>query len=272
MSEVPLLQVLAPDIPDRVGSVDGAVLQSDLELAIDCRVDQRVEVGEVGNPTCDCVIAGIGGILHATLGLRRPGLSLPVGVGGIGLPIGPALIDGIPDDVTHGIAIALNFPVDHLGVDVCLADQAGLEIPRAAIALSDATIASGLLVHNNHERSVGPTLDELPVDQIMVEHDLAPAKCQSGIGARAKVQPVISLGTQVGLARVDGNICVGGTGNVGNHAGGVVVVRNRLLGCPLHEHGAVGIDVAPRPGFNVVEGGREMARAFANLIGGHDIG
>ena len=69
VGEVPLLQVLAPDIPDRAGGVNGTILQGNLELAIDRGVNQRVEVGKIGDPTCDRVVAGVGGILHAPLRL-----------------------------------------------------------------------------------------------------------------------------------------------------------------------------------------------------------
>ena len=270
----PLLQVGGPKVPHGAGGVRGTVLKGDFELAVECRVDHRVEVGEVGNPTLGLGGVGTlaGGVLLAALGLGGPGLALPVGVFGVGLPVGPALAQLVPDQVALGVTVAFDLPVDHRGVDVSLGEQAALVLEGTASLLVGTGVAAGLHVGHHDERGVGPALEELVVGQVVLEDDMAPAQGQGGVGAGAQVQPVIGLGAEVGLARVDRDVGVGLGGHVDGHAGRVVVVGLRLLGGPLHKDGGVGVDVAPRPGLYVVKGAGKVARALADLVGGHNVG
>ena len=269
------LQVLGPNIPHRASLMGGAVLQLHIEFAVHGRVDERVELGEVVHLAglLRLVVTQTGEILVEVARGLLPILALPVGLAHlrVRLPVGPAVVQLVEHEVALRVAVAFDLPVHHGRVDVGLGEQAGLVGVGVAAVLHRLLVAGRIHVRHHDERRVRPTFQELPVAQVVLQDEVAPAERQRVVGAGAQRQPVLGGTSQVRLARVHRDEGVGATGDVHHGAGGVVVVRLRLLGGPLHELRGVVDQLGPRPGLHVVDTAGEVARALAHLVGGHDV-
>ena len=271
------LQIVSPELPHGVALMRGAILQLDFELAVQGGVNQRVELGDVEDVAGDLgiVVAQAGHVLQPGLGEVRalPVFALPVGAAdfGVGLIVGPAAVQLVVHEVAHGVAVAFDLPIHGVRSHIGLGEQAGVELVRIAAVQNAGGVAGGLHVGNDDHRGVGPLLDEGPVAQVVLQQHVAPAQSQRVVGAGAQRQPVLRVTAEVGQARVDADVGVGGAGNVNDRTAGVVVVGLGLFRGPLHELRGVVDDLGPGPSLHVVDTGCEVARALAHLVGGHDV-
>ena len=250
-----------------------SVLKPYFEFPGERRIDTRIEFRQIRDPASHLrfVVAKTRNVLRESRGLFCPGLAFPMRVFGIGLPICPAPIDLIVHKITFWIPLAFNPPVNHRRIYVGFGEQPRAILVRALRVLNCLGVSSRLHIGHDDERRIRPALHELPIHEIVLQDDMAPPQRHGVIGSGAQVQPILRRATKVRHAGVDHDECLGLARHIDDQTRGIVVVRDGGIGSPLHVLRRVVDNLAPRPRLNVVKTRREMARALAYLIRGHDV-
>ena len=250
-----------------------AVFELHFEFAGERRIDKRIELRQICDPAGNLrlVVAQTRDVLSEARGLLRPRLTLPMSVFRISLPVRPTMVDLVVHEIAFRIAISFNLPIDHGGIDISFGEQPRAILVRALRVLNCLGVSGRLHIGHDDERRIRPTLHELPIHEIVLQDDMAPPQRHGVIGSGAQVQPILRGATKVRHAGVDHDECLGLTRHIDDQTRGIVVVRDGGIGSPLHVLRRMVDNLAPRPRLNVVKTRREMARALAYLIRGHDV-
>ena len=268
-----LLQVLRPQIPCGTARMRTAVFELHFEFAGKRRIDKRIKLRQICDPASNLrlVVAQTRDVLSEARGLLRPRLTLPMSVFRVGLPVRPTMVELVVHEIAFRIAFAFNLPIDHGGIDISFGEQPRAILVRALRVLNCLGVSSRLHIGHDDERRIRPALHELPIHEIVLQDDMAPPQRHGVIGSGAQVQPILRRATKVRHAGVDHDECLGLARHIDDQTRGIVVVRDGGIGSPLHVLRRVVDNLAPRPRLNVVKTRREMARALAYLIRGHDV-
>ena len=259
--------------PHGTGDVLGAVGQGDLMLALKVEVDAGLLKLPVGQRRQVALLRGAlvhdghlvagGGDVVAAFPLR-----------GVGVPVHQTAL-AVVGVLVPSVELAGRAALDQ----VHLLEQAGLELVAGQVGRGgdgggegEVTAAGGLHVLDDEKRCVGPALHELPVHQVMLEHEVLPAVGQSAVRAGAQVQPVVGLLAGAGEAGVndDVRVCLGE--GIHEVAAGVVVVGVLRRGAPLHVHAGTVAQGHPRSAVDGGDPAHEAARALADLGGDVRVG
>ena len=283
-----LVAALGELLPHGNGGVGGAVLERHLELAVDRGVD-GLEVVEVRHEAL------------GELGLHGVGLGAlevptrPLVLGAVAVIALPRLLafphvaflvgDGVPFGVGEATVGAGVEPLERLGglvphhvlvgaavfLKVGLREKRGLDV-RGTVPDVGQLGARGLLVLDNQEARVGPALHKLPVNQVVLDDDVAHGKSQRRVGAALERQVDVGLLAQVRGTGVDGDERGGVERLVNNGAAGLIVVGALRTRRPDGEHRGT-VDRC-RPAEVPVRGqGRgKVTRALAHLVGTEAVG
>ena len=233
-----------------------AVLQRDLELAAQRRVDRRVKGQQVGQVALDLVLEQVGLVGLAALA-RLAGvvvLALPEAAG----VVDDALLVGVePGELAVLVLDALRLELLPVVVmdeelvgaaalhEVALLEQVRLHVVVGAV-VALAREAARLDVHAHEEWGVRPLLGVDLVDEAVLHDDVQPRERQGAVGAGAQVLPVVGLLARAGQARVNADVRLGRTHLVNERAAGVVIVGVLRRGAPLHVNARSVLERHPR--------------------------
>ena len=264
-------------LPDRLHLVGLAVLERDLELAVDGGVDLGVERALLGDAARDRTLGevGLGVVVELVphdVGLVLPQARLGIEVGEVAgrvilmqrvVSVGAG--EFIPYHEALGAAALLEVALLEKGRGHRLAEAPGN-------LMLHGHFAGRLHAVDHEEGGVGPALHVQVVVQLVLDDDIGPGKSQCAVGAGLEVHVDVGLVAQVGHARVDGNVGVGRLGEVNRGTAALVVVGDLGGAAPRNEDaGAVG---GGHPGVGVLGDhlSGHVARALADLPGGHGVG
>ena len=264
-------------LPDRLHLVGLAVLERDLELAVDGGVDLGVERALLGDAARDRTLGEVGLGVVVELVPHDVGLVLPQAR--LGIEVGEVAGRVVLMQRVVGVGAGEFIPYHEALraaalLEVALLEQAcshGLSA-RPLNLMVNRNAAGRLHAVDHEEGGVSPALHIQVVVQLILDDDIGPSKSQCAVGAGLEVHVDVGLVAQVGHARVDGNVGVGRLGEVNRGTAALVVVGDLGGAAPRNVNaGTVG---GGHPGVGVLRDHHRchVARALADLPGGHGVG